>query len=80
MPIPTHFPEVNEVIGKDQPEYLPLPAHVIPHDPAGRVVFCWKLSAEDLATIAETGVIWQTVFTFRHPLQPQSLTLEKPKL
>lgn len=67
-PIP--FPEQTVVIAKDQPEYLPLPAHRIADDPQWRERFAvlWR------------GVIWQQVLTFHLPLQPQLLTVEKPEI
>ena len=77
---PVAFPEANTVIAEDQPEYIPLPAHVDTTNPAGRVTFCWQLNEDEIAEVRRTGQIWHTVLTFGGPLQPQMLTVEKPEL
>ena len=74
------FPEQNMVIAKDQPQYLPIPAHLVPGDPDGTMVFCWKLSFAERLALLFGGVIWHRVMTFGIPLQPQSLSLEKPPM
>lgn len=38
------FPEQTVIIAKDQPEYLPLPAHRFTNDPQGRIACCWKMT------------------------------------
>lgn len=40
--------------------------------------FCFELSPKELAEVNRTGKIWHTVVTFGQPLQPQSMTVEKP--
>lgn len=46
------FQEQTVVIAKDQPEYLPIPAHQFADDPQGRIAFCWQLSwCERLAVL-----------------------------
>ena len=80
---PVSFPEQNVVIAKDQPQYLPLPAHIEPHDkydPSRRTTFCWQLSWRERLTLLVTGKLWHQVLTFNSPLQPQLLLVEKPKL
>ena len=72
---PVEFPEHNIVFAKDQPEYLPLPAHVTPE---GIVTVCWKLTAEELERVLVTGCVWQQIHTFRQPLQPHGLSALKP--
>ena len=74
---PIEFPEQNVVIAKDQPEYIPLPAHVSPN---GVVASCWQLDEFDLSIIAKTGKIWVQSATFNHPLQPQLLSVVVPSL
>lgn len=74
------FPEQNVVVAKDQPQYRPMPAHKLKDDVSGRVVFCWKLTPEEIEAVVKTGEIWHTVMTFNQPLQPQLLTVEKPEL
>ncbi len=75
--IPIEFPEQTHIIAKDQPEYLPLPAHVASD---GRVTFCWRLSMWERLTLLFTGHIWHQVLTFRSALQPQLVLVEKPDL
>lgn len=75
-----NFPEQTVVIAKDQPEYLPLPAHRFDNDPKGRIACCWKLDWRERLTVLLTGKIWHQVLTFNSPLQPQLLTTEKPDM
>ena len=72
------FPEQTVVIAKDQPEYNPLPAHVFPGDQQGRIAFCWKLRWWERLAVLVRGEIWSEVLTFKQPLQPQLLSVEKP--
>ncbi len=69
------FPEQNVIFAKDQPEYLPLPAHV---DSSGTVTCCWELSDDEIAQIIKTRKIWHQILTFRNALQPQLLLTECP--
>jgi len=78
--IVVEFPEQTTVFAANQPEYRPLPAHRFPDDPQGRIAFCWSLSWRERFTVLWTGVLWQEVLTFRQPLQPQKLTVEKPTM
>lgn len=71
----TEFEEQTVVIAKDQPEYLPLPAHV---DSDGVVTCCWQLTFKERMKLIFTGRIWHSVLTFNRPLQPQRLQIEKP--
>lgn len=71
------FPEQTVIIAKDQPEYLPLPAHVAGD---GTVTCCWRLSFRERVRLLFSGVIWHQVLTFNHPLQPQMLSADKPVL
>lgn len=74
------FQEHNATFAKDQPEYLPLPAHRVADDPQGRIICCWKLSWTDRFKVLWSGVIWHQVLTFNQPLQPQLLTTDKPEM
>jgi hypothetical protein len=74
------FPEVTVIIAKDQPQYRPLPAHRVPGDPQGRIVFCWKLNFLARLRVLFTGELWHQVLTFNHPLQPQQLDAVKPDM
>lgn len=73
--IPVTFPEVNVTFAKDQPEYLPLPAH---RTEDGQVISCWKLSWRERITIACGGRIWLRQLTFNQALQPQLPSVESP--
>lgn len=73
------FPEVTVVIAKDQPQYRPLPAHR--HgDQKGRITCCWKLTWKERIRVLFSGVIWHQILTFKQPLQPQLLMVEKPDM
>jgi hypothetical protein len=72
------FPEQTTIIAKDQPEYLPLPAHRFANDSQGRIAFCWSLSFKERIAVLFTGKLWHQVLTFNMPLQPQLMTVEKP--
>ena len=68
------------VIAKDQPEYLPLPAHRFAGDPQGRIAFCWQLTWRERLGVLLGGKLWHQVLTFNQPLQPQLLSVEKPNM
>lgn len=74
---PVEFPEQNLIIAKDQPEYMPLPAHLV-RDQEGTVIFCWQLTLRERLQVLLTGKIWQQVLTFNQALQPQLLLTKKP--
>lgn len=74
---PILFEGANVIMGKDQPEYLPLPAYKTPD---GTVTTCWKLTPEELKQVQETGVIWLSTLTFNQPLQPILLYADKPTI
>jgi hypothetical protein len=73
------FKEQTTVIGKNQPEYKPMPAHQF-HDPDGRIAMCWRLTWGERIKLLFTGCIWQQTLTFGLPIQPQLLTVEKPDM
>jgi hypothetical protein len=74
---PIEFDEVNVVFAKDQDEYTPLPAYC---SQDGEVVTCFKLSEEEKEKVAKTGILWLSVLTFNHPLQPIMLSTDKPEI
>ena len=76
---PVEFGEQNMTFAKDQPQYIPLPAHHF-RDREGRVIFCWQLTDDEKAEILRTGLIWHEVVTFNNPLQPQLLHAVKPAM
>lgn len=71
---PKHFPEVNVIYAKDQPEYNPLPVY---KDDKGTIVSCWELSDEEIEQIKTNKYLWLSVMTFNQPLQPLFLTTNK---
>lgn len=72
---PVEFEGQNTVFAKDQPQYLPLPAHF---DADGWVTSCWGLSDEEVAKIISTKKLWMTSLTFKQPLQPFMITVDRP--
>jgi len=73
------FPEQTVVFAKDQPEYLPLPAH-LERGSEARLTCCWELTLKERFVLLFSGKLWHQVLTFGHPLQPQLLLCEKPKM
>lgn len=71
------FPERNTIIAKDQPQYFPLPAHIVVGEEC-RTIFCWKANFWERLQILFTGKIWHHVLTFGNPLQPQLLQVDTP--
>jgi hypothetical protein len=72
------FPEQNTIYAKNQPEYNPLPAYRYHNDPEGKIVCCWELTWKERLKVLFSGVLWHSILTFKQPLQPQLLTLDKP--
>lgn len=70
---PTSFKGQNVILGKDQPEYLDLPA-LICKDTTGLVWTCWELDDTDLADLMKHRKIWVGQLTFGYPFSPQMLT------
>ena len=65
----------EQVFAKDQPGYIPLPAHV---GPDGTVTTRWRLSFIERLTVLIGGSIWLQVLTFDEPLQPVKLMVDCP--
>lgn len=74
------FPEQTTVFAKNQPQYVPLPAHVVAGDPEGRIICCWRLTWRERLALLFRGVVWHHVLTFGQALQPQLLQIEKPEM
>lgn len=72
---PVEFEQQNCIYAKDQPEYLPLPAH---KTESGEVITCWKLTWRDYMLFLWERRIWLRQLTFNQPLQPQAPTIESP--
>ena len=64
---PKEFPQQNTVFAKDQPEYLPLPAH---RTSSGIVTSCWSMTWRERLSVLWTGELYITQLTFNHALQP----------
>ena len=67
------FKGCNVTYAKNQPEYLPLPAHKTED---GRVTSCWGLSVLERLRVALTGRIYLQVLTFNNPLQPLKMLVK----
>lgn len=65
------FEQQNVVFGKDQPEYLPLPAYLDREKPEQAATFCFQMTDEELEACKNNGgnVYFQQL-TFGAPLQP----------
>ena len=77
---PIEFKEQNVVYAKDQPEYMPLPAHKVKDSPRGEVISCWNLSLIERLRILFTGKIWVCLLSFNKALTPSFLTTKKSEL
>lgn len=64
---PIEFEGHNVVIGENQKEYLPLPAHVAED---GTVTTVWQLTMEERTEILNNGRLYLRQLTFNNPLQP----------
>lgn len=69
---PVDFPHSNVVFAENQPQYLPLPAHV---DAAGRVTTLWRMTWYERLYALVTGEVWVQQLSFRQPLQPQRVVV-----
>lgn len=73
------YPEADTVIGKAQPEYNPLHGRLEAHN-RGRVVMCLQLDNEEIETLRDRdGCLWVELLTFNNPMQPISISLDKPE-
>jgi len=69
------FKKCNATYAKDQPEYLPLPAH---RADDGRVTSCWGLSFWERIQVLVSGRMFLQVLTFNKPLQPLKMSTANP--
>jgi hypothetical protein len=75
---PVEFDGSNALLGKDQPEYQPLPALRL-DDPEGTVISCWELEEGDLAVLSEAPhLLWLSQLTFNRGFSPQLPSVFKP--
>jgi hypothetical protein len=75
---PITFFGQTHVIAENQPQYLPLPAHI--DDTTGTMTFCWSLSLVERLQVLFSGRVWHQVLTFGKPLQPQRFVATRPQL
>lgn len=75
MAEPVEFAGANVVFAKDQPEFLPLPAHVAED---GAVTSCWKLTPEELAEVQRTGCVYVGQLIYGQALQFQWVAAAPP--
>ncbi len=75
--IPVEFKQQNCIYGKNQPGYIPLPAH---KDVDGIVTSYWKLSILERWTLLLTGRMYWQQHTFNDPLQPVKPSVSNPLL
>lgn len=73
--IPIEFEQQNCVYAKDQPEYLPLPAH---KKQDGEVISCWKLNDKEIENIIKDKKLYISLLTFNQPLQPILISTTNP--
>jgi hypothetical protein len=77
---PIEFKGQNLVLGKNQPEYQPLPAYV-ETDHKKTVTTCWQLSPGELSELQDNGgKLWIQQLTFGRGFQPQLPMVEKPSV
>lgn len=67
---PIDFKGSNVVMGKGQPEYLPLPAY---RDEKGGVTSVWELDDKERQRIADGAKICTCLYTGGGPIQPQQV-------
>lgn len=63
-----NFPGCNVCYGKEQEQYIPLPANF--NKKTGMAITQWKLSDQEVAEIVRTKRIFIGISTFGQPLQP----------
>ncbi len=69
---PVSFKQQNCVYAKDQPDYIPLPAH---KTKSGIVTSCWTFSFWERVRILFGANIYWSQLTFNQALQPQRPSL-----
>ena len=74
---PINFPGQNVVYAKNQPEYLPLPAH---RSADGQeVTACWGMTWRERLRALVTGRVYVTLLTFGGPLTPSIVSTNPPE-
>jgi hypothetical protein len=84
---PVEFPQQNEVLAKNQPQYTPLPVFIKfetvqtadgPKEVPMEMTACLQLSPEEIAEINATSKLWHTQCVFGNPFQPIRLSTQNP--
>jgi hypothetical protein len=80
---PVDFPGANAIFGKEQPQYLPLPAMFFEHEPdnpdnkEATVITCWELDDADVEAILKNRRVYVSQYMpDGGPLQPQCATTD----
>lgn len=72
---PVDFPGTNAIFGKDQPQYLPLPAMRL-YDEHDTLITCWELSVDEIDAVTKSGRIYISMLNFGRPLTPLRVMAE----
>jgi hypothetical protein len=90
---PIEFPQQTLILAENQPEYKPLPCHIVyescryKNQETGEetvinvpweMVACFKLSPEEIAEIVRTGVLWYKQAVFGDQFKPIYLSTLNP--
>ena len=75
------FKGYNSLVAKDQPEYLTLPALIMPHHPSdgntlNHCVTCWELSEEEMQNLLLTRRIYITT-RFKDGIPPMMASIDQ---
>lgn len=68
---------IEVLIGKDQPQYIPLPA-VWLNTPSTPMISRWRFSEEEREAIAAGADVVMSQLTFGNPFQPVHLQVSYP--
>lgn len=71
---PIRFKKCNVIYGKNQDEYMTLPAFRADDD-CGTIETRWRLSDEELKEVQKSGAICLRILTFGNSLQPVQLSV-----
>lgn len=77
-PVSMHLPrKLETVFGKNQPEYIPLPAYKAVD---GLVTTKWTLSLKERLQVLLGGSVYLQIMTFNNPLQPLKMMTVAPEV
>ena len=65
------FKQQTDIIGENQPQYLPLPAYINREDDWRPITSCWGLSFIERVKLLFTGRVYFQLCTFGNKIQPQ---------